>query len=642
MKKVFNKVPYFFKFILSHYLLGLLFLFCFRLILFYTHTSAHPTADFSETCLIKRAFSIGLQFDSVVLGYILALPLLISLIHSFFGRGVKIYKWISLFIYVLTFISFFISAADVPYFNYNFARISAVVFESASDSKIIFSMIIEEPTYAIFFLVWLVMFFLYVFIANKLIESLFIERIKASSIIVNSMLCILSIGLVFFAVRGRIDSPIRINHSFFCNNSFYNQLGLNPTFVLLKSLKQDQSIKILENDVALENVKKQLGVKIDLGMNSPLARKVSSKDSLMKKNVVLVIMESLSANKLSRFGNKESLTPFFDSLANVSLSFDNIYSAGFHTCNGIFSTLYSYPTVLRERPMSALSIKYFNSLPKVFKDNGYENRYYTSGNENFDNVGVFLRKNDIPNITSGKDYNPKFIQSSFGVPDHVLFDYVLEGLDREKKPFFSTVMTISDHGPYIIPSGASFETKQTNIKKQIVEYADWSLSQFMQKVKTKEWYKNTVFVFVADHGVVMGDITYEIPFSLHHIPLLIYSPDTTFIQPQRIKGYGAQMDVLPTVAGLLNFDYINNTYGIDLLSEKRKYGVLSSDDKFGCIDDEFYYIYRKNGKETLHRYVGLDPNDVIKDYPEKALEMKSHVISIMQSTKWMLTHDKTK
>jgi phosphoglycerol transferase MdoB-like AlkP superfamily enzyme len=292
--------------------------------------------------------------------------------------------------------------------------------------------------------------------------------------------------------------------------------------------------------------------------------------------------------------------------------------------------------------MSALNIKYFNSLPKVFKDNGYQNRYFTSGNENFDNVGVFLRQNDIPDITSGKDYDPKFIQSSFGVPDHVLFDYVLEGLDKEEGPFFSTVMTISDHGPYIIPPEISFEPKQANIKKQIVEYADWSLSQFMEQAKTKDWYENTVFVFVADHGVVMGDITYEIPFSLHHIPLLIYSPDTSFIKPQKINNYGTQMDVLPTVAGLLNFTYTNNTFGIDLLSEKRKYGVLSSDDKFGCLDDEFYYIYRKSGKETLHRYNDKNPDDVIKDYPEKALEMKNHVISIMQSTKWMITHNKTK
>lgn len=641
MVSFFNRIPYFFKFIASHYVLGLFFLLCFRLLLFYTHSASQITTDFGQPNFILKAFLIGFQFDSVVLGYILVLPLLILIVHHFFGKDFSIYRWVSLFIYSLTFVSFLISAADIPYFNYNFARISAVIFESASDAKIIFTMILEEPSYSVFFLVWLVMFGLYVFLASQFVKRLAKPISPNVSLSSSISVSFLSLLLVLFAIRGRIDSPIRINHSFFCNNSFYNQLGLNPTFVLLKSLKQDQSIKILDNDVALFNVKQQLGIVNDLALNSPLARRISSTDSLLRKNVVLVLMESMSAHKMARFGNTENLTPFLDSLATVSLSFDNVYSAGFHTCNGIFSTLYSYPTVLRERPMSALDIKYFNSLPKVFLEEGYQNRYFTSGSEDFDNVGVFLRKNDIPNITSGKDYDPKFIQSSFGVPDHVLFDYVLEGLDKEQKPFFSTILTISDHGPYIIPPGISFKTKQTDIKKQIIEYADWSIQQFMEKAKSKEWYNNTVFVFVADHGVVMGDITYETPLSLHHIPLLIFSPDTSFIQPQTITTYGTQMDVLPTVAGLLNFKYTNATFGIDLLAEKRKYTVFSSDDKFGCLDDEFYYIYRKNGKETLHRYKELDPNDVLKDYPEKASEMKNHVISIMQTTKWLITHDKT-
>ena len=216
MKSVFNRIPYFFKFIFSHYLLGLFFLFCFRLILFYTHTSAHPTVNFSETILIKKAFSIGFQFDSVVLGYILALPLLVSLFHSFFGKGMKLYKWVSFFIYMLTFISFFISAADVPYF----ARISAVVLESASDSKIIFSMILEEPTYAVFFIVWIGMFVLYVLIANKLIKPISKENIKDNPIVIHALFCVSSLALVFFAIRGRLDSPIRINHSFFVITHF--------------------------------------------------------------------------------------------------------------------------------------------------------------------------------------------------------------------------------------------------------------------------------------------------------------------------------------------------------------------------------------------------------------------------------------
>ena len=638
-----SKIPVYIKFILSHYVLSVLFLFVFRLLLFFTYTLVHATkvSDGNEAYLFGKAFLIGLQFDTVIMGYILALPLLILTIFSFFGKVDKLLKPITYFIYSLTLFSFFISSADIPYFNYNFARISAVVLASASDSNIIFHMIIEEVSYAIYFLVWFVMFGLYVIIYRKILKKIRqIENVKIP-FVSHLLIALLGLGLVFFAIRGRVDSPIRINHSFFCNNSFYNQLGLNPTFVLLKSLKQDQSIKILDDKVAINNVKTQLEITSDLGLNSPLARKVIPTQPRINKNIVLVIMESMTANKLERFGNKDNLTPFLDSLAKVSYSFDNIYSAGFHTCNGIFSTLYSYPTVLRERPMSALNMKYFNSLPRVFKDLGYENNFFTTGSQTFDNVGAFLSHNDFDKIISQKDYDPKYVQSSFGIPDHKLFDYVIEASETEKKPFFSAIMTVSDHGPYIIPKNIAFKPKHKEIKKQIVEYADWSLKQFMEKAKSQEWYNNTVFVFVADHGVVMGDITYEIPLSLHHIPLLIYSPDTSFIQPQVFNGFGTQMDVLPTLSGLLNISYTNKTFGVDLLKTKRPYSVLSSDDKFGCIDEEYYYIYRKNGKETLHRYKKNNPKNIIDQEPEKALEMKNYVISIMQTSKWLIVNDKT-
>ncbi len=626
---------------MAHYIVGLAFLFLFRLLLFFTYKAEHTIDIENESTLIKKSFLIGCQFDSVILGYSLALPLIVLVIHSFVGKGFRIYKWISGCLYILTLISFYFSAADIPYFNYNFARISAVIFKSTADAKIIFSMILEEPTYAIYFLVWLGMFLAYLLLVRKLIKFIPKTQLKVKSNVFQFVFILVGLGLVFFALRGRLDSPIRVNHSFFCDNSFYNQLGLNPTFVLIKSLKQSQEISIIDNKDAINNVKEYLNITENLNLNSPLARNITTSDSVNKKNVVLVIMESMSANKLARFGNKDKLTPYFDELAKKSICFDNMYSAGFHTCNGIFSTLYSYPTVLRERPMTALNISYFNSLPRVFKDYDYKNLYFTAGNENFDNVGAFIRQNDISTIISGKDFDPKLLHSSFGVPDHILFDYTLERLNQEREPFFATVMTVSDHGPYIIPKDISFEPKQSEIKKQVVEYADWSIHRFLEKAKTQSWYKNTVFVFVADHGVVMGDITYEIPFSLHHIPLLIFSPDTSFIKARIYNNYATQMDVLPTIAGLLNFNYINNTFGQDLLKEKREYGVFSSDDKFGCINDGFYYIYRKNGKETLHQYKNRDPSNCIKEFPEQAEKMKKHVVSIMQSGKLIISENKT-
>jgi phosphoglycerol transferase MdoB-like AlkP superfamily enzyme len=635
-----SKIPSHILFFSIHYLLGLAFLFIYRVILFFTYSLEHGIED-QRTSMIKEAFLIGVQFDSVVLGYILGIPMLFLSVFSLLKRRAIFFKIVHFYILTLIFVAFFISSADIPYFNYNFSRLSAVIFGWLSDTGIIVSMITEEPTYFIYTLVFIVFFAIYTFLSIRLVK-----RIKSRPVVVKGLVnklvyvlfSLFFLFLSFFAMRGRVDSPIRINHAFFCNNSFYNQLGLNPTFTLLKSLTQVNDIKVYEDDVVIKNVQKYLGIKDSLKHDFPFSRIIVDNAPELKKNIVLVLMESMSANKMGRYGNPDNLTPFLDSLASVSYSFDNIYSAGIHMCDGIFSTLYSIPTVLRDRPMSALKIKRYKSVPEVLKKNGYYNIYFTTHSQTFDNVGSFLPINSFDQIVSQKDYDKGLIQNSFGIPDHVLFDYAVDkfdGLSKKGNPFFAALMTISDHGPYVIPDEIPFKPKTEVIKKQIVEYADWSIRHFMESVKTKDWYENTVFVFVADHGGVVGDVTYDIPLSFHHIPFIIHSPDTSLIEPKTILNYGGQIDVLPTVLGMLNFSYANNTLGVDLLKEKRPYAFFSSDDKVGCIDDEYFYIYRVRGKESLYQYKGKSTTNLIDKYKDKAESMRKYCISMIQAGKWI-------
>ncbi len=633
MNTFFKMLPGYFRFLLGHYLLGVFYLFLFRVILFFSHNIDHPIADKSWS-LISKAFLIGLQFDTTVMGYILALPMLVLAIASFFTYNNRIVKVVHVYILSLISLAFLIAAADIPYFNYNFSRLTAVIFKWASDFGIVSTMILQEPTYLIYALAFVVLYISYVLWAKKILKSQ--QKPMAKSKLFGKIgFAILGLFLILFAMRGRVDSPIRINHAFFCNNAFYNQLGLNAPFSLLKSLKQSGDIKIISDEEAVANVKQYLNLNSTEKPNW-LAREIEPSDTILEKNIVLVLMESMSAQKMAQFGNKENITPFLDSLASQSLNFTNIYSAGYHTCNGIFSTLYSYPTVLRERPMNALKINHYNSVPEVLQKNNYYTIYFTTHSETFDNVGGFLPANNFNKIVSQKDYDPNKVQNAFGVPDHILFEYALDEINtlaKKDQPFFATIMTVSDHGPYIIPEGIAFKPKTNDMKKMIVEYADWSLKQFMTGAKKTEWFKNTLFVFVADHGMVVGEIVYDPPLSLHHIPLIFYSPDSTLVQPETNHSLGTQMDVLPTTIGMLGFGYTNQTFGVDLYKEKRPYSYFSSDDKLGCIDHEYYYVYRVNGQEGLYKYKEFNPENLISLYPEKAAEMKKYVVSMTQAGK---------
>ena len=206
-----------------------------------------------------------------------------------------------------------------------------------------------------------------------------------------------------------------------------------------------------------------------------------------------------------------------------------------------------------------------------------------------------------------------------------MFEFVVEKLNNKTNPFFATIMTASDHGPYIIPE--YFKPKNNDIKKQIVEYADWSLKKFIKLAEKTPWFDNTIFVFIADHGAAIN-VKYTMPLNYHHSPLIFFAPK--ILNNKIINDIGGQIDVYPTIMGLLNIEYINNTFGIDLLKEKRKYIYFCADDKFGVLDSTFYFIETDNNK-FLYKYRQKDLTNYIDSFPDKAKEMEIFAKSNIQA-----------
>ena len=148
-----------------------------------------------------------------------------------------------------------------------------------------------------------------------------------------------------------------------------------------------------------------------------------------------------------------------------------------------------------------------------------------------------------------------------------MYQYALPILNERAgtgNPFFSVLLSISNHPPYVIPP--YFHPHSDVLEEQIVEYADWSIRQFMQAAEKQPWFDNTIFVFLGDHGKMVGTPECEMPQSYNHIPLMIYGKD---IKPGVYDGFGGQVDVSPTLLGLLNISYLQNNFGVNLLEEER-------------------------------------------------------------------------
>ena len=632
------------RFILKIYLLALSVFSVFRIMLFLSEFDRIDEKEVAILTIIK-SFIMGVRFDIVISGYILILPTLIFLTLEVIGfRSKSIKQFFFYWIYILFTIAFTVSTADIPYFNQFYDRFSVGAFEWMESYKIVISMIFQEPKYFLFIIPFILLQTVFYIFLKKIFEQE--NKTQKINFFLNTFVSLIFLAIVFLGIRGRIEekSPIRIGTAYFSSNSFLNKLGLNPSFVLIRSYldskdEDNRVVKFMDDKLAIEIVQKNLGI-TKAQYNSPIARDVQPDKLLsVQPNVVLIIMESMSAAKMKRHGSAEELTPFLDSLSNNSIYFENIYTAGKHTFNGIFSTLFSFPALYRQHSMKTNN--QYNGISTSLLNNGYSTTYFTTHDSQFDNIEGFLRSNNFQNVISQSDYPVSEVKTTLGVPDDFMFRFSIpkiNELSERENPFFVTFMTTSDHSPFYVPE--YFQPKAKAIESQIVQYADWSLQQFIQLASKEAWFNNTIFVFVADHGAAI-DAKYDIPLNYFHTPLIIYAPEI-FMANEVHEKIGSQIDVYPTVMGLIKQKYVNNTLGIDLLKEERKFTIINDDDKVGILDTDYLCIMKNNGaKLELYKYKEQDKFNYFDQEKEKALEMADYAKSNMQVHQIMISEGKT-
>lgn len=638
------------------HLSALVILSVFRLILFFSFQYDIPEADDISTF---PAFIRGIWFDNVIGCYILLLPLSILFIASIFNYyGKIIWTIISVYLSVLYIIVFLITAANIPYFQYFFKVINSSVYNWFGYMGTTAGMVFGETSYYPPLLMFIAASFLFIFTIRRLLNFRHkIAQIPQQIHIPERLIIVLSgalcIGLCLFGIRGRTGyNPIKISAAYYCTNPFLNQLGINPVFNLLNSTiddnrKENRNLHLMPEEEAVKNVQHYLARKGIEGI-SPIAREINPEDSLCQPNIVLIFMESMSADFMKRFGQKKTLTPFLDSLYTQSVSFPNFYSAGIHTNHGMYSTLYSFPSIMKRNAMKGSVIPIYSGLPTILKDNGYQTMFFMTHESQYDNMNAFFRTNGFNEIYSQENYPKEKVVSGFGVQDDFLYDYAIERLKektKSEKPFFTVLLSISNHPPYIIPS--YFHPKSETKEDQIVEYADWSIHEFMKKASRQSWFKNTIFVLLGDHGKMVGNANCEMPQSYNHIPLMIYPSHPNICSgklfAREVHHFGGQIDVAPTLLGLLNIKYTQNNFGIDLLKEKRPCIFFTADNMIGVRNDSCQTIFAPESEQEFRYTIRKEKFFPAENSPIFD-SLKNYAFSMLQAaeylTKQHLTIDK--
>ena len=207
------------------------------------------------------------------------------------------------------------------------------------------------------------------------------------------------------------------------------------------------------------------------------------------------------------------------------------------------------------------------------RDNGYTTSFLYGGYGRFDNMNAYFAGNGFA-ISDRLDIkNPNFT-NIWGVSDQDLFRHARQYFDRLSKdsaPFFSIIMTTSNHSPYSFPPGIPGVPEKNGGRNAGIRYADFALGEFFLTARIHSWFRNTLFVVVADHGArVYGKA--QIPLNSYEIPLLIVAPNR--IQPRQITIPVSQMDIAPTVLGLLGLPYKEPFFGQNVLAANKGPGVL--------------------------------------------------------------------
>ncbi|MDR2234642.1 MAG: sulfatase-like hydrolase/transferase [Chryseobacterium sp.] len=381
-----------------------------------------------------------------------------------------------------------------------------------------------------------------------------------------------------------------------------------------------------------------------------LSRNITAEQPEIKKNVVLISIESLSADFMEHYGGTKKITPFLDSLADRSMMFTNLYATGNRTVRGLEALTLCIPPTAGESIIKRDDNKNKFTTGSVFRSKGYDVKFLYGGYSYFDNMEDFFGGNGY-DIVDRNSFKPEEITFAnvWGVADEDMARKAIQVMNAEAKsgkPFFNHWMTVSNHRPFTYPEGRIDIPGTAKSRDGGVKYTDYSLRKFFEMAKKQDWYKNTVFVIIADHCASSAGKT-ELPMDKYRIPAMIFSEG--FIQPQKFDKLMSQIDVMPTLFGMLNFNYKSKFLGQDVFKKEfQPKAYIATYQDLGFVKDNRLTIISPV-KKVKQYSLELEPSSLAPEfklyYDEKLLKspeqkLVDETVSAYQSTSYWLKEKK--
>lgn len=560
-----------------------------RLYFYFANFQYFKGEDVSE---ILVAFSHGLRFDISCVAIFNFVFIFLSFIPAINQSNKKFQTLLKILFVGANSILLFTNYVDSEYFKFTNKRSTFDIFTMISTGDDFINLIpvfLKDYWYTV--LVWLIMVLLFI----KLYPKLKFQKnqpFQIKRLFIQVPISLVVLGLFFVAWRGVELRPLSIIHATKYSNPHNISLVLNTPFTIVRTMnKQD----LLRKDYFKEDSVKEFIKPI---------KNVKNNAPFKPLNVVIVIMESFGSEYINFLNHSaKSYTPFLDSLFEKSYVFTNAYANGKKSMEALPSIISSIPSLMDNPYITSTYISNkLNSLPNLLRKEGYSSSFFHGGTNGTMGFDYFAKATEFDKYYGRTEFkNEKYFDGNWGIYDEEFLQYFSDVLTSFKPSFFACLFTLSSHHPYTIPSkyDSIFKGGNYEILKGI-QYADYSLRKFFEKSEKEPWFKNTLFVFTADHTSLTSDRYYVNNVGKYSIPIAFYcAGDTSLVGKSDVVAQ--HIDIMPTILSYLNYKKPYFSLGNNMLqSDSTHFNITYLNGIYQIIEGD--YVLNFDGEKIISLY----------------------------------------
>jgi phosphoglycerol transferase MdoB-like AlkP superfamily enzyme len=579
-----------------------------------------------------KPFIYGFLFDFSAISIIFLPFIAFHLLPS----GLRFKKTLEKVLFILgVALSLVLQLVDIGYFKFTLKRTTADIFTYATTGDDFTELL---PRFLFDYWYLSVLFFILLYLTIR-----FYNRINSKIKDYPSHLSFVGFGrsllqiafaivICLFFFRGGFKlKPITIINASEYVRPVNAPLVLNTPFTFIKTLTEENITPVTyfpENELA--------------NLYNPVVQLKSNK-TFVKRNVVLIILESFSYEYIGSLSGKKTYTPFLDSLVSKSLVYNYTLANGRKSIEALPAILSGIPSLMNTSYIvSNYAGNQIMSLPERLSREGYSTSFYHGGKNGTMGFQAFCKAAGVKEYYGLNEYpNKEDFDGNWGVFDEPFLQYYSSELENKQQPFFSGVFTLTSHHPFEIPKKYKNRFPKGDLKiLESIGYADYSLSNFFAEAKTRQFYNNTIFVITADHTSMSNDAYYSGSVGAFRVPFIIFDPQNP---SHRVNNKVTQhSDIFPTVLDYLNYNGEIVCFGNSVLRDKESFSINYYNNIY-----QFYtqhYLLQFDGEKVIALYLYRSDkslnNNLLDENPDMAAHLEEKIKAIIQQYNNRLINNK--